>query len=514
MPYYAFTYKNKEGKQDWSIYHDWSKCQNAMGGKTHISVKKCNTYDEAKLFLESKNIVFPSQVSGSSSHGINLKPFRPSSCLTEEQLEILKFIMEGDQNGFITGPAGTGKSFLIHEITRYLRHSGMNHGTTGSTGASAVLIHGKTLHSFMGIGIGNKPATIYAKFMKSPLRRRLQSLHTLLIDEISMISDLLLDKINELLKLVRHSERPFGGVRMIFIGDACQLPPVEGTYFFKSEAWKESNARMFYLTRLIRQDKDEIFQQMLSRLRWGYCCEEDYQLLKACKKKEWPKNMNVKPTRLYAINVDVDSVNEKAFAELMEEQSNIYPDGIPLQSYSVKYLGAKTSAEIDILKRWATSCRIPESITLCKGAQVMVTWNIQVDAGIVNGTRGVVREIFEDHVDIETVKGEILNIPYVSLSLDDMYESDKTIDPQVIMGIEYIPLKLAYALTIHKTQGVTLDCAEIYVGNTIFEYGQAYTALSRVKNLENIKIIGLVKKAFKTHPDVLEFYKDYISVEV
>ena len=507
MPYYALSYKNIDGTRAFGIYQDWSVCQYIMGGKTHIIVKKFTTYDEAEKFLENKNKNETTNITC-----IEKNPFRPSKALTEEQKEILDYVMnENSPHCFITGPAGTGKSFLIHEIVRYLRHSGISHGITGSTGASAVLIRGKTLHSFMGIGIGTKSATDYAKYMKPPLRRRLQSLHTLLIDEISMISDILLDKINTLLKLVRHSELPFGGVRMLFIGDACQLPPVEGTYFFKADSWKEANPHIFYLTRLIRQDKDTLFQEMLSRLRWGYCSEQDYQLLKVCKKKEWPKDMPIQPTRLYAINVDVDTENEKAFSELMERQSTQYPEGIPLQSYPLKYMGVTKPTELEILKRWAVSCRIPEAITLCKGAQVMVTWNIQVDAGIVNGTRGVIREIYEDHVDIETIKGEIIPISYVSLDLEESHYQKSLKQGDInSLGIQYMPLKLAYALTIHKCQGVTLDCAEIYLGNTIFEYGQAYTALSRVKNLESIKISGLVKKAFKTHPDVMEFYKSYI----
>lgn len=509
MPYYALSYKNLDGTKSFGIYQDWSVCQYIMGGKTHIIVKKFSTYDEAEKFIQDKNKLEESNTNISYSFAKN--SFRPSKILTEEQKDIIDYVMNENNHCFITGPAGTGKSFLIHEIVKYLRHSGIPHGITGSTGASAVLIRGKTLHSFMGIGIGTKSASDYAKYMKPPLRRRLLSLHTLLIDEISMISDTLLDKINTLLKIIRHSELPYGGVRMIFIGDACQLPPVEGTYFFKSESWKEATPKVFYLTRLIRQDKDTIFQEMLSRLRWGHCSEQDYQLLKVCKKKEWPKDMAVQPTRLYAINVDVDSENEKAFSELMEEQSSQYPDGVPLKSYPVKYMGVTKPTELEILKKWTASCRIPESITLCKGAQVMVTWNIQVDAGIVNGTRGVVREIYDDHVDIETIKGEILPISYVSLDLEESHYQKSLKGDNNSLGIQYMPLKLAYALTIHKCQGVTLDCAEIYLGNTIFEYGQAYTALSRVKNLESIKIIGLVKKAFKTHPDVIAFYDKYIS---
>jgi len=495
--YYALSFKNSDGTTEQGVYRYWNQCQYLMNGKSNIHVKKFKTQELAEQFLNGLELNAPHSIRTTSK-----ETFQSSNGLTEEQQSILQYLMDHPTKScFITGPAGTGKSFVVKEIIRWMRYEGISYGITGSTGASAVLIGGKTLHSFLGLGLGRKSVSEYVKYMKPIQKRRLQKLDTLLIDEISMISDTLLDKINELLKVIRNSELPFGGIRLIFIGDACQLPPVEGTYFFKSNAWMEANPQVFFLTRLLRQDKDVPFQEMLMRLRWGKCNEHDYQALKACKQRKWPSSMIVQPTRLYATNMDVDAENDKAFADLMEQSE----EGLHLQSYPIQYLGVTKPTQLESLKRWASSCRIPESITLCKGVQVMVTWNIQVEAGIVNGTRGVVKEVYEDHVDIQCMNGDVLPISYVSVQ----YEDDETssMSHQTPLAIQYMPLKLAYALTIHKCQGVTLDCAEIYLGESIFEYGQAYTALSRVKNLEGIKIIGLVKKAFRTHPDVLAFYQ-------
>jgi ATP-dependent DNA helicase PIF1 len=503
--YYALSYENSDGTQEQSIHTRWNLCQYAMTGKMNIHVKKFNTLEQAEVFLKTH------QKNPSNSSPIHMKtPFHISKQLTDEQKTIMEFILTQTESCFITGPAGTGKSFVVKEIVRWLTSEGVSFGITGSTGASAVLIGGKTLHSFMGLGLGNKSASAYAESMKAPLKRRLIRLDTLILDEISMISDALLNKIDALLKILRKSNKPFGGVRMIFIGDACQLPPVEGDYFFKSDSWKQLNPHVFSLTRLIRQDKDTCFQEMLMRLRWGKCNEEDYKRLKECQSKKWPETMRIQPTRLYATNVDVDTENEKAFSELIEQYLDLESDEtLSMQSYPIHYMSIQASSPknkylMEKIKRWMQSSRISENLNLCKGAQVMVTWNINVEAGIVNGTRGVVKSVFPDHVDIERMDGTTVSIGYVQIDYEntDELESDSTPPP----GIQFMPLKLAYALTIHKCQGVTLDCAEIYLGEDIFEYGQAYTALSRVKNLESIKISGLSKKAFRTHPDVVSFY--------
>lgn len=493
MSYYALSFENSDNTKEQYVLTHWSQCQSLMAGKQNIFVKKFQSRDQAQTFLESKKT--PCKIQSSTN-----KTFHLSKTLTDEQRDIVQHIMNTEDNCFITGPAGTGKSYVVKEILNWLKCNNIYYGITGSTGASAVLIGGKTLHSFMGIGLGKKSAEEYIASMKATQKRKLCRLHTLIIDEISMISDELIDKIDLILRGARSKDKPFGDVRMIFIGDACQLPPVVGNYFFKSKVWTTFPPHMFQLTKLIRQSNDVEFQEMLMRLRWGTCNLEDYERLKLCKKKQWPVDSKIKPTRLYATNVDVDNENEEALSELISSSER------QVQTYPMNFNGTTLPNMIQRLKQWANSCRIPESITVCEGTQIMVTWNIDTEQGIVNGTRGIIHKIHPNYVDIELMDGRILPINYISVEYDEPI--DRMDNPlRTVVGIEYLPIRLAYALTIHKCQGVTLDCAEIYLGESIFQYGQAYTALSRVKNLESIKIIGLVKKAFRTHPEVLAFYQ-------
>jgi ATP-dependent DNA helicase PIF1 len=430
--------------------------------------------------------------------------------MTPEQKHIYDFVRTHPNDSIlITGPAGTGKTYLTNALLKWLQTSctpPIHVAVTGSTGAAAILIEGRTLHSYLGIGLANAPpATLVAKMSKKKMAQ-LRRLHTLVVDEISMISAELLDIIDAVLRLVRHSERPFGGVRFIFIGDACQLPPVSGQYFFKAEAWTKAAPQIFQLTQLIRQEGDTRFQELLMRARWGELNAEDVTLLKARVGTKAEAETGIQPTRLYAINRNVDAENDKAFNALLLEQVS----GENVRTYPTEYYdpSANVTALLKI-KAYANSARIPESIVLCKGAQVMVTWNQAPETGIVNGTRGVVLGVAPDSVTIRCVNGNSATISYMKID----YPDDATPhcihldgDAQATPHIRFLPIRLAYALSIHKSQGVTLDAAEIDLGKTIFEYGQAYTALSRVKSLDALHLTAFRRRAFTTHPDVLAFY--------
>lgn len=431
--------------------------------------------------------------------------------MTPEQKHIYDFVRTHPNDSIlITGPAGTGKTYLTNALLEWFQTScspPIHVAVTGSTGAAAVLIGGRTLHSYLGIGLANAPpATLVAKMTKKK-QAQLRRLHTLVVDEISMISAELLDIIDAVLRLVRRSDRPFGGVRFLFIGDACQLPPVSGQYFFKAEAWKKAAPQIFQLTQLIRQSGDQPFQELLMRARWGELNAEDVALLKSKVGTCGTTTTDVQPTRLYAINQNVDAENDKAFHALLLEQASA--DSV--RTYPTEYYdpSANVTALLKI-KAYANSARIPDAVVLCKGAQVMVTWNQPPETGIVNGTRGVVVGVAPDSVTIRCVDGGVATIPYMKIDYPDdatthciMHLDGNT---PTIPHIRFLPIRLAYALSIHKSQGVTLDAAEIDLGKTIFEHGQAYTALSRVKSLDALHLTAFRRRAFTTHPDVLAFY--------
>lgn len=386
---------------------------------------------------------------------------------------------------FISGPAGTGKSFLINALVHWAAENGRNCAITATTGNAAFLIGGRTLHSFLGIGLANAPAeSLAARTMKTHVGIRIRKLHMLIIDEISMISDELLDKISEYLCIVRKRppSQPFAGIQMVFVGDPCQLPPVNGKFCFQASSWAALNPMRVDLTTIVRQENDAHFRDLLNRVRWGQCSPEDKKRLKACKDtvfSDW-----IQPTRLYALNTLVDQVNQMEFDRLLSASPR--PD---CKSYPTTYSNPRA-------EKWAKSCSIPHALQMAVGAQVVVTFNINAAEGIVNGTRGVVNGLSDTHVTIATKEGKSFPIEFCNLSNED--------DPSVI--VRFMPLKLAYAITIHKAQGMTLDAVELDLGSSIFEYGQAYTALSRAKDLNSIKITRVRSRSFRTHPAVLEYY--------
>jgi ATP-dependent DNA helicase PIF1 len=304
----------------------------------------------------------------------------------------------------------------------------------------------------------------------------------LIIDEVSMVPDDLLDKVSEYMSIVRKQvSRPFGGVQMIFVGDPCQLPPVNGQYFFKSAVWETMSPEHIQLTTIMRQEKDPEFRELLNRLRLGQCTSKDKKQLQACQSTAFDNW--IQPTRLFALNSLVDEVNQIEFNRLTKNSNKL------TQTYKTTFSNPKAES-------WAKSCGIPPSVELAEGAQVVVTYNINPGGGLINGTRGVITHLSNHQVVIRTTSGALMPIDFCELS----NENDTTVIAR------FMPLKLAYAITIHKAQGMTLDAVELDLGSSIFEYGQAYTALSRAKDLKSVKINDVRARSFKTHPSVLQFY--------
>lgn len=400
-----------------------------------------------------------------------------------EQQQALDKIKAG-HNVFLTGPGGVGKSFTMKAIVQWAKFKGLNYGVTATTGSAAVLVGGRTIHSFLGIGLGTKTAEQLATKVTTSIKvigNRIKKLQLLVIDEISMMDKELLDKISLFLQIVRNSyDAPFGGIQMVFVGDFCQLQPPKGEYCFLAESWKNSKLQVIALKTMMRQKDDPRFQLILNKLRSGECNDEMELMLKNTQNNKFQGN--VQPTMLYCNNVAVDSINEQNLDKLLSK-------GIETKEYPIVY-SDKTA------QTWAESLKIQQSMKLCVGCQVVCTWNIDQDAGIINGTRGVVRHLDSMSIDIELVDGRIVSIEYIKMTHPDM---DKVF-------IQYLPVKLAWALTIHKSQGMTLDCVAVDLKG-VFACGQGYTALSRVRNMSNLQVYNVSKKSFMVHPKVLEFYK-------
>lgn len=401
-----------------------------------------------------------------------------------EQEQVFNKVLAG-KNVFITGSAGTGKSFTIGNIIGWANTSRINYGITATTGIAAHGIRGHTIHSFLGIGLALKSAEHLANITrkcKQFVYKRLRKLNLLVIDEISMLNRELFEKISQYLCFIRDNPNPFGGVQIVLCGDFCQLPPVQGDYCFKSELWSELKLECCCLKQCMRQDDHE-FVDMLEELRYGKCSDRTYDRLLALKDTSFPSG--IEPTVLYSKNVDVDSINTQKHVIHVKS-------GEDTRVFKTVYHTTKETT-----KTWANEKRIQEEIELSVRDQVMLTVNMTINSRFyANGTRGVVTGFSGNSVLVQCKHG-LIQVDMYKLQDDD----DR---PEHI--VTFMPLKLAYAITIHKSQGMTLDAVVLDLGNSIFEVGQAYTALSRARSLNSIQIQNICKESFQTHPDVIHFY--------
>lgn len=389
------------------------------------------------------------------------------------------------ENILITGPAGTGKSYTIKYIIELLRANNKNVGLTATTGTAAFIIGGQTIHSFMGLGIcDGSIADIFIKIKKQAnIYKRLAELDVLIIDEVSMLDSVLFEKISDIFCYIKSSSlkdtellnKPFGGIQIILIGDFCQLAPVNGIYCFLSKLWQDAAINVILLEELVRQNDDILFQQILQIIRKGKCTDNILKVLNALKETQF--NNEIIPTKLYPKNINVDKINDIEINKLKEAGN-----------YTYTYKAEATKDNIANINKY--------NVELVESSQVIVTRNIDISAGIVNGMRGVIKSLFKDFVIIKDTQGNLHNISYYKDIFDKKNKS----------YILHMPLKVSYALSIHKSQGMTIDAVEIDLGDNIFTCGQAYTALSRAKSLKSIKIIEVSKESFKINPYVKAFY--------
>ncbi|MDA0902052.1 MAG: PIF1 family ATP-dependent DNA helicase [Proteobacteria bacterium] len=421
------------------------------------------------------------------------------SSLSAEQKEVV-YAVEDGENIFVTGSAGTGKSYLL----QYLRKNYSNHGLhiTASTGVAAVNIGGQTLHSWSGIGLGNLPIEqliknlFSAKF--SRVRRKIKLAKMLAIDEVSMISPKIFDLINELLKAVRQSDKPFGGLQLILFGDFLQLPPVyrneivsnDYQFCFHSQAWQELNPKTFILKTAFRQ-QDQSFVKLLNNIRVGQVDDEDIEVLKSRFNVTDTQN-HIKPTILVSHNSQVDNINQFELNKIPRE-SHIFKGS---------FFGDKN--KFDFLRK---NCIASEKLELKVGAQVMMLKNTYQKDSIINGSLGVIRDFStkRGYPIVEFQNGKVITIAPEEWLLEKFdQEKNKTI---VEAGFEQIPLILSWAITIHKSQGMTLDKIQCDLGR-VFSEGQIYVALSRVKTLNGLYITDLNLSKIRANQQVTNFYKE------
>jgi len=418
-----------------------------------------------------------------------------------EVLEVLKH-----SNVFLTGGAGVGKSYITNEVIADYRERGKQVVSLGSTGVSAVNIGGFTVHSFFVFGIANNFEELVAgdrraKNRLSELKKVLKATDLIIIDEISMVS-------TDLMEMIAYRLNHYGYLgKVLFVGDFFQLPPVqkqqgrndifgEKLYAFESMAWKRFDLTVIELTHM-KRTTDAEFTHILSKVRKGQCDEEVISYMT----KLWnTEGMEKDPTYLYGRNLEVEQTNRAKLNELDTEETILFAN--------VEMHGAVHEKK---LSGWKNMLPISEQLTLKEGVPILFTVNKW--GKFVNGERGILRKIEEDHLIVEK-EDEFVRVERHAFDLVDMLiKDDGSVETVSLATLSQFPLKLAYAVTIHKSQGMSIDNLVCNVDN-IFAPSQFYVAISRAINPKNLKIdfnrgdlTQYLRRVISVDPRVVEYYE-------
>jgi ATP-dependent DNA helicase PIF1 len=390
-------------------------------------------------------------------------------------------IMLSGQSVLLTGPAGAGKTHVLNQFIKLAKGEGKHVSVTATTGLAATHLGGTTIHSWSGMGVHDAVPNGFADHVAKGRREIIEKTDVLIIDEISMLHDFRLDMVDEICRLIRKKDEPFGGIQLIMSGDFFQLPPINrgdsraGGFVVNSQVWQELDPVICYLQEQHRQD-DEKLLEILNAIRAGDLRRHHAEMLLA-RTEVFPDDLE-QLTELHTVNVDVDTLNAAKLKQLDSDE--------------ITYTQTTTGGEnyVEALQR---SVLAPSQLKLKKGALVMAVKN-SAERKYVNGSLGVVID-FEPGTEYPVV--EFKSGKNVSMVPDswELRDGDKK-----RASITQIPLRLAWAITVHKSQGMTLDAARIDLRKAFVE-GMGYVALSRVKNLDNLYLTGINQMALKVSED-------------
>jgi len=397
-------------------------------------------------------------------------------------------ILKTGANVYLTGEPGSGKTHTINEFVGWLLAAGIPPSVTAATGIAATHVAGMTLHSWSGIGVAESltRADVDRIASKEHVARRIAKAKVLIIEEISMLSAATFEMADAVCREVRRVDRPFGGLTVILVGDFFQLPPVsrnkEVAFAYTSPVWRDLNLITCYLTEQYRQDDTE-FLSVLSAIRAGLVEEMHYEEL--MRRHTEPAALPAGAPRLFSHNADVDRINAGELAKL------------PGKAMTFRMSAKGKDSLVEGLKR---GCLSPEILELKEGAAVMFTKN-SPQGRFVNGTLGAVVGWGADGAPIvKTKDGLKITAEPMEWQLEEQ--------GKVKASIAQMPLRLAYAMTVHKSQGMSMDAAVMDLSKA-FEYGQGYVALSRVRRLSGVYLTGLNQRALEVHPEILEKDRDF-----
>jgi ATP-dependent exoDNAse (exonuclease V) alpha subunit len=431
--------------------------------------------------------------------------------MTQEQaFEILR----SGKNAFITGPAGSGKTYLLNRYIDWLKDAGANVAVTASTGIAATHLDGITLHSWTGMGVRDQllPRDVKELVKRGYLRRRFSRASVIIIDEISMLAAHQLDMADQLFRAFAQVDAAFGGVQAVLCGDFFQLPPVrrgpskedisrqkskpqasfdfsnavandEPRFAYESAAWKSLGPQVCYLDEQHRQS-DREFLETLGAIRSDRVQEKTRQCLR--ERVGAKIQMAIEPTKLYTHNVDVDIENNLELAKINGKE------------FRYEMESAGPPALVENLQR---SCLAPRALRLKEGARVMFVKN-NFEEGYVNGTLGVVEKLGEERIMVRTSRGQLMDVGPASWHIAE--------EGKIKAEITQYPLRLAWAITVHKSQGMSLDAALVDLRQS-FEPGMGYVALSRVRSLKGLSLAGFNEMSLRVNEKVLEFDQSLIK---
>lgn len=431
--------------------------------------------------------------------------------LSESQRQALDVFNSG-ASMFLTGAAGTGKTVLIKEMVQCAKDKGMKFQVCATTGCAAVLLGvpgTKTVHSWAGIGLaaGDVDNIVRKVATNKTKSKPWRDVQILFIDEVSMLSARLFEVLDIIARTIRKDQRPFGGIQLVLSGDFYQLPPVgsdgepgSSEFCFESAIWTSAIQSSVLLTHVFRQE-DTTYASLLNQIRIGQLTMSGHELLQSRVGAEYEGD--IPPTLLYPRRKSVDVINSRELEKLDPGTSHKYRMSrveVELKTEQEKDAAmrvSKTAADAEV-KSLSTNLIAEETLELRVGARVLCIANIDTEGSqpLVNGSQGVVTG-FADGLPAVRFRNGLVKIV-------GKHEWVSETVPGV--GVQQIPLILAWAITIHKAQGVTLELAEIDVGSGIFECGQTYVALSRVKSLEGLILKAYDVKRIKINKKVRAFY--------
>lgn len=418
--------------------------------------------------------------------------------------KIIDFIKNGE-NLFITGYAGTGKSYILNKLKKKFKID-----VTSTTGLAAVNVQGQTIHSWAGVGICNRPVDdVVEKILtRAKLKKQIQTCEILAIDEISMLDANTFDYVGKVLKAVRGNDLPFGGIQVLLFGDFFQLPPVqkESGFCFDSECWQELELKTVFLEKIYRQN-DEKFIKSLNNLRLNQLTEDDVRLF-------YDREVNYDTSgsdilHIFSTNREADNYNNFKFNSVNQPMKRyVSLDKIHRKKSAIEFdknnLNEKlTKFDIMTWEMFDKCCKAPSALELKEGCKVMLLKNLNFAKGLINGSTGTVLGLDDETIKVLFDNGVEENIP------KHVFEAYR--DGDVVVSREQYPLRLAYGITIHKSQGMTLEKLVVDC-NRIFECGQVYVALSRIKSLDGLYLKSFNPRKVVANEKVLEFYNRYQNI--